>query len=392
MRRLLLFIILIGAIGTVNAQWHFSITSMNYNDNCSGNAPIVQAEVEVWARIDIAKDFASKTYSTKEECESMRSGATMNWSSGGCYIRTTTSPCTGGNIGGGGISSGTQGTSQFSSTAIGEPYFAPNETYTVSQTGRDLEIKLEALNKSFNDAVNGIKTGDQAFDDQYQRQIRQMFERKEDNPATDSNYYSALQKARRLNADNDNNLETTKYKESIQSHINDVVQNNKANDKSIVENVKKAIPSAIDNYKFGAKVVKEGHKQLAKVPGAKSEQLDDLYEGITAIDNTGKIIDMLEKTLIGDKEGTFKDFKQINLFDQTKDLLINTVNTFATKWGVNFKKGTEIVEYHQKTSNGLFERILNYNRSILDNNDSQAEQDRKEIEKHLKKSTNTPKP
>lgn len=177
--KFVLLILALLIINVVHAQWHFTVTSMNYNDNCSGNAPIVQAEIEVAIRIQLANDLASKTYTTKEECESMRSSATMNWSSGGCYIRTTTSPCIGGNIGGGGddgggsTGSGIGGVhnngSLYSNIAIGEPYFSPNEAQATSSLGRDMEIKLEALNNGYNNAVRGIKTGDTSFDDLYKR-------------------------------------------------------------------------------------------------------------------------------------------------------------------------------------------------------------------------------
>lgn len=173
------FIFLLSAlliINVVHAQWHFSITSMNYQDNCSG----LQAMIEVEMRKTIVNDAAARNYSSKEECESGRSAATMNWSSGGCYIRTTTSPCVGGNIGGGGDIGGGGSTgsgfdgiqnnaSLYSNIAIGEPYFSPNEAQKTSSIGRDTEIKLEAWNKSSSSARNGIKTGDTSFDDLYKR-------------------------------------------------------------------------------------------------------------------------------------------------------------------------------------------------------------------------------
>lgn len=179
MKRLLLVFIIISSFVSAHAQWHFSITSMNYNDNCSG----LQAMMEVEMKKTIANNYAAKEYSSKEECESKRSIATMNWSNSGCYIRTTTSPCTGGNMGGG-ITGGDgfQAGSLYNSTAIGEPYFAPNEAYAVSSMGQDLEIKLEALNKSFNDAIGGIKTGDKDFDDIYNRQVGQMPKVKDNDP------------------------------------------------------------------------------------------------------------------------------------------------------------------------------------------------------------------
>ena len=128
----------------------------------------------------------------------------MNYSNGGCYIRTTTSPCTGGNTGGGGTSGITgngfgesQGsTSLYNSTAIGEPYFAPNEAYAVSSMGEDLEIKLAALNKSFNDAVGGrgIKTGDRPFDEQYKNQVAELSRNRKKEELGDYTLYPRIDK------------------------------------------------------------------------------------------------------------------------------------------------------------------------------------------------------
>ena len=194
MRNLLFWAILVGFFGTANAQqWHFSITSMNYNDNC-GNFTV---ELEIIIRQQIANNEAAKTFNSKEECESSKAAATMNYSKNGCYIKTTTSPCTGGNIGSGnGFGGGLHDAeSLFSSTAIGEPYFAPNETYAVSNTGRDLEIKLEALNKSFNDAVRGIKTGDIDFDDIYRRQTNEL-PKKNDRNSNEVYAYTSISRSR----------------------------------------------------------------------------------------------------------------------------------------------------------------------------------------------------
>lgn len=187
MRKILILMVVgITNIGIAHAQWHFSLTNISYNDFCNGLG-YTQAELQVSIRVTMARENAAKTYETREECERFRSMATMNYTNGGCYIRTTTSPCTGGNTGGGGTG-GTGGvtgsgfgsfqgnTSLYSSTVIGEPFFAPNEAYVVSSMGEDLETKLAALNKSFNDAVGGrgIKTGDGTFDDHYKSQVNDL--------------------------------------------------------------------------------------------------------------------------------------------------------------------------------------------------------------------------
>lgn len=181
MKRLILLTILICTIGTTKAQWHYTITSQSYNGNCDNIGAVIQESV---IEQEVPK-WAAKVYSSQEECESARQQWGMvNYSSGGCYARVTSTPCQGNTGGGNGTGSGTsmdggtfQGkTSMYSSTAIGEPYFAPNEAYAVSSIGQDLEIKLQALNKSFNDAVGGrgIKTGDQSFDDNYRRQVNSV--------------------------------------------------------------------------------------------------------------------------------------------------------------------------------------------------------------------------
>jgi hypothetical protein len=151
MKKLLFFFtVFIGTIGTANAQWHFSITSMNYDDICSGNAPIVQAEIEVAIRMQLANDLASKTYTTKEECESMRSIATMNWSSGGCYIRTTTSPCTGGNIGGGSMGgAGSSGTADILASSQGHSFYTTNPANEIKNWSSDDIERHLALDQKF---------------------------------------------------------------------------------------------------------------------------------------------------------------------------------------------------------------------------------------------------
>lgn len=187
MKRLLLLIIVFCSAATANAQWHFTITSMNYNDNCGGggwNLGASMAETEVAIRMGMAESEAAKTYSTREECEAGRSVANMNYSNSGCYLRITTSPCTGGNIGGGaaggdGLGSGFQAGSLYSSIAIGENYFTPNAAHSIPDQGRELEIKLEALNKNFQNARNGIKTGDKGFNEIYKRQSNELKDHRE---------------------------------------------------------------------------------------------------------------------------------------------------------------------------------------------------------------------
>ncbi len=183
MRRLLLIITICSiCIGNIYSQWHYTITSQSFNGNCDNIGATLQESIY---EQEVPK-YAAKTYNSQEECETARQRWGMvNYSNGGCFARVTSSPCQGNTSGGGnGTGTGTsigggtfQGkTSMYSSTAIGEPYFAPNEAYAVSSMGEDLEIKLAALNKSFNDAVGGkgIKTGDGAFDDFYKSQVNNL--------------------------------------------------------------------------------------------------------------------------------------------------------------------------------------------------------------------------
>ena len=213
MKKLLLLTVFIISIVTANAQWHFSITSMSYNDNCVGdNLQGFSALLEVEVRKQLATDLAAKTFGTIEECESAKSAATTNYSNSGCYIRITTSPCIGGNIGGGGVSGNGIGGSQsnaslYSSAAIGEPYFAPNEAYVVSSMGEDLEIKLAALSKSFNDAVGGrgIKTGDHLYDEQYKNQVTVLARDKKKEGDGEYTFYPRIDK---VYLDQENNYVT----------------------------------------------------------------------------------------------------------------------------------------------------------------------------------------
>ena len=203
MRKLLLIIAVgILSVGSTYSQWHYTITSQSFNGNCNNigatlQESIYEQEVPKWA---------AKTYNSQEECETARQRWGMvNYSSGGCFARVTSSPCQGNTNGGGNgtgtgtgtsIGGGSFKTSMYSSTAIGEPYFAPNEAYAVSSMGEDLEIKLAALNKSFNDAVGGrgIKTGDRPFDEQYKNQVAELSRNRKKEELGDYTLYPRIDK------------------------------------------------------------------------------------------------------------------------------------------------------------------------------------------------------
>ena len=328
-RKLILMLSALLVMNAVHAQWHFTA---NIDYYCNGENH--DLEVYQW-QIQLAKQLSATAFNTKQECETARQSITIHVGVPACWIKITPSPCTGSDIGGStggvmggdlGIGGGSQGSaSSHNSIAIGQSYFSPNETQVVANTGRDLEIKLEAMSKGFNSAVNGIKTGDQAFDDCYQRQVRYAYER-EESENKDSDYYSALNKVRAKNAldkvrvKSDGDLETSKYKEGIQKHLNNTLN---GENEPLTDKVVGAVSNSIDNIKVGSRAVKtvtEGYKQHGEaVP--KSELIDDLNNGI----NAGGII---SKAFFGDKEGYKQTIKE-KLFDSSIDVINNLGNTWT---------------------------------------------------------------
>lgn len=161
MKRLFLLIIVFGCIGTANAQWHFTITSMSYNDVCGGNAIPTYGELEVRIQKQLAIQSASKTYSSKEECEIHKSIATMNSSNGGCYIRTTTSPCTGG------IISGASGPADILAPSQGYSFYSTNPANEVRNWSSDDIERHLALNQQYQtNSSEAINTNDAKFNEE----------------------------------------------------------------------------------------------------------------------------------------------------------------------------------------------------------------------------------
>lgn len=354
---------------------------MSYNDYCNGLG-YTQAELAVQIRVQEAQKLAAKTYESREDCETSRYMATMNYTNGGCYVRSTTSPCTGGNIGGGGMGGGdSQGNSLYSSMAIGEPYFAPNETYAVSNTGRDLEIKLEALNKSFNSAVNGIKTGDQAFDDQYQRQSRELpkpnnndrtneelyvfYPRTsrvylgKDNDFTDgtSNVIVPIDPERIKNQERDERIE--KSLKETQHRIDSIAERNqrkidsinnsrnKTNNTTVLANSNQEdkpalVPFIKDTYQIGTGFIRkadEGVKYYDEVLGITipgGEKVRNLNAELNNLENgfkdLGKIV---AYSFIGDVPALTSKLREIinaEVIDPLKDKAFNTANSLINKY------------------------------------------------------------
>lgn len=165
-RKLYLLFLTSLIISTSHAQWHFSA---NINVNCGS---------QFNQYVNLANELSGVSFNTKQQCESARQSVTIDLSYGECYAKITTTPCSGSDIGG-----GTQynDASIHNSDAIGEPYFAPNGAYVTSNTGRETEIKWEALNKSQSDATRGAKTGDPSFDGLFNDQLNAVPESKKDN-------------------------------------------------------------------------------------------------------------------------------------------------------------------------------------------------------------------
>ena len=191
---------MIGLLLIINnafAQWHYTITSQSFNSDCNS----MGASLHVLAFEQAVEQWAVKTYSTQEECETARHNHGMiNYSSGGCYARVTSTPCQG-NAGSGSSTGGNQ-----IGVYYGEPslydrlgkdgfVFSPTEKDINQNTYEELQMKMEAYNYSRNNAENkrsktvGIRTGDNARDIKYDEDVKRKVEllSKNDNS---NNYYT----------------------------------------------------------------------------------------------------------------------------------------------------------------------------------------------------------
>lgn len=173
-------------VNSAFAQWHFSASIVSYNGDCGDSFYAIQAAVEVAVYAGIVEQNSGQTYSSQVECEAYRQLCSITYSNSGCYIRTTTTPCQG-NVGGGGSGGFYGEPSQHNSLGIGGEYFSQNETRSVDNRMMENEMMIqnEVLNKNWYNAV-GAKTGDKIYDNQYIKQIQQLYY--DDDADTDNDY------------------------------------------------------------------------------------------------------------------------------------------------------------------------------------------------------------
>lgn len=180
---LLFFLLLI--INSAIAQWRFTVTIVDYNANCSSMSASI--EVAVWK--DIVTQLSGQTYDNQADCESERRNCMINYSSGGCYIRTTTTPCQGntGGIGATGIYYGEQ--SLYNSLGTEGFTFSPTERDINQNTYEEYQMRQDAFGynsgnaQTINPNMMSAKTGDNDFDNTYMSQIKSM---KNENGSSDS--------------------------------------------------------------------------------------------------------------------------------------------------------------------------------------------------------------
>lgn len=179
---LLFFLLLI--INSAIAQWRFTVTIVDYNANCSSMSASI--EVAVWK--DIVTQLSGQTYDNQADCESERRNCMINYSSGGCYIRTTTTPCQGntGGIGATGIYYGEQ--SLYNSLGTEGFTFSPTERDINQNTYEEYQMRQDAFGynsgnaQNFNPNKMSARTGDESFNNVYMKQINQI--KKNDNQGT----------------------------------------------------------------------------------------------------------------------------------------------------------------------------------------------------------------
>ena len=303
-------------------------------------------------------------------------------------------------------------TSMYSSTAIGEPYFAPNEAYAVSSMGEDLEIKLQALNKSFNDAVGGrgIKTGDPSFDDNYRRQVNSVPKSnnegiyvfnsrpqyvkqtpiylEEDNSfASEGDVIVPIDPERIKNQENDERWE--KSQKETQHRIDSIMEKNQHKIDSIYKSQNKPKtalvlnnesrekePShgslVIETFQVGSGFIRnvdEGVRYINEafgvtIPGSEhlsnlNSTFSNLEGGIKEIRDIAIIIVDGDLPKFTEKLKAYATDAVAIAVDPYVDNVVGSVKSIANQY-VNVKKGLAVVEINQETSQGVFNRILNY--------------------------------
>lgn len=194
--RFILLMLLLLIINTAVAQWHYVITSQSFNSDCNNWG----ASLYVLAYEQAVEQWAIKTYSSQEECETARSNhAIINYSSGGCYARVTSTPCQGNASGGSGGASGLYYGEQSLYNAFGSNgyTFSPTERDINQNTYEELLMRMEALGynsenaRNFNPNKMSAKTGDDDFDNEYIRQIKSL-NNKDGNNNNSGNSYNLV--------------------------------------------------------------------------------------------------------------------------------------------------------------------------------------------------------
>lgn len=175
--RLVFLIGLLLIINNAFAQWHYTITSQSFYGGCSS----ISATINVTVYEQGAQVHAAQTYNSQAECEQVRrEWGMINYSSGGCYARVTSSPCQGntGSNGNTGIYYGEQ--SLYNSLGTEGYTFSPTEQDINQNTYEEYIMRQQAFGYNSGNAQNvnpnimSAKTGDDEFDDSYMTQVRQL--------------------------------------------------------------------------------------------------------------------------------------------------------------------------------------------------------------------------
>lgn len=179
------FIFLIGLLLIINsafAQWHYTITSQSFYGGCSS----ISATINVTVLEQGAQIQAAQTYDSQAECEQVRrEWGMINYSSGGCYARVTSSPCQGntGGLGSNGIYYGEP--SLYNSLGSDGYMFSPTERDINQNTYEEYQMRQDAFGynsgnaQKYNPNKMSARTGDESFDNVYMKQINQI--KKNDN-------------------------------------------------------------------------------------------------------------------------------------------------------------------------------------------------------------------
>lgn len=346
--RLVFLIGLLLIINNAFAQWHFSV-SISYNSDCGGSFSAIQASAEVAARIGIVEQLSAKTYNSQEDCEAERRACTMNYSSSGCYIRTSTTPCQG-NVGGGSGGGFYGEPSLHNNLAIGSDYFSQNEVHNVENGiwENEMLVQNDVLNKNWYNAV-GAKTGDKDYDNLYIRQIRNAYDRENDNKSD-----MVLRKVRNKSIQDDN-LQTTKFKARIQQHINNRLRPKNKQFNVSLDNSGAVLSDVYDDIKVGSKVIKEGNKELVGLDFLTNEIKK--YLGI--LDDAEKSSEIGFDLADGNRDEAASKFYSLlkdKMIDPATDFI---ANSFGDNWTKMIKNIVTFAKFNSKETPGLAKRTFN---------------------------------